>query len=56
MVSDNPLILIDEETLTYYCHGCHTNTQNVSHTCEGQKDRVVKQTNSWTIRDIIYGF
>lgn len=46
MVTDNPLILIDEETLTYYCYGCNSNTQNNGHTCEGQMERMVKAANN----------
>lgn len=32
---NSPLILIDEESLSYYCTNCHTHTQNDNHTCEG---------------------
>lgn len=46
MVTNNPLILIDEETLTYYCYGCNRNTQNHGHTCEGQVDLMVKTANN----------
>jgi hypothetical protein len=42
MVTDSPLMLVDEETLTYYCYGCNRNTQDHGHTCEGQVDRMVK--------------
>ena len=37
------LRLIDAETLTFYCYGCHEHTQNVNHTCEGQLDLMVKR-------------
>lgn len=45
MVTDNPLILVDEEQLIYYCYGCNTNTQDHGHTCEGQVDRMVRLAN-----------
>jgi hypothetical protein len=37
------LRLIDAESLTFYCYGCHEHTQNVNHTCEGQVDLMVKR-------------
>ena len=37
------LRLIDEESMTFYCHGCHEHTQNLNHTCEGQVDLMVKR-------------
>ncbi len=37
------LRLIDEESLTFYCYGCHEHTQNVNHTCEGQLDLMAKR-------------
>ena len=46
MVTDSPLMLIDEETLTYYCYVCNRNTQDHGHTCEGQVDRMVKAANN----------
>lgn len=39
----NDLRLVDAETLTFYCYGCHEHTQNVNHTCEGQVDLMAKR-------------
>jgi hypothetical protein len=37
------LRLIDEESLTFYCYGCHEHTQNLNHTCDGQLDLMTKR-------------
>lgn len=54
MVTDNPIILIDEETLTYYCHGCCTITQAINHYCEGQIDRIVEAAEKAYTDNVIY--
>jgi hypothetical protein len=55
---DIPLVLIDEDTLTYYCAGCHMHTQNINHDCKTAAEEIYQKAReayeAWEQEQLLY--